>query len=174
MSQYIKKVWGGIERITRSFLTLFLGLLGKELSDKTFEALMQFVKFGIIGISNTVVSWGIYMVSLLMLKRAEIFPAVDYLIAQAIGFLLSVLWSFYWNNRFVFTLEKGVKRSFWKALLKTYISYSFSGLFLNSILLWIWIQIFGLSEYLAPILNLLISVPLNFIINKFWAFKKEG
>lgn len=174
MSQYIKKVWGGIERIIRSFLTLFLGLLGKELSDKTFEALMQFVKFGIIGISNTVVSWGIYMVSLLMLKRAEIFPAVDYLIAQAIGFLLSVLWSFYWNNRFVFTLEKGAKRSFWKALLKTYISYSFSGLFLNSILLWIWIQIFGLSEYLAPILNLLISVPLNFIINKFWAFKKEG
>jgi putative flippase GtrA len=61
----------------------------------------------------------------------------------------------------------------WQALAKTYVSYSFTGLFLNSILLILWVKVLGISEYIAPIINLLVSVPLNFIINKFWAFKTK-
>lgn len=73
----------------------------------------------------------------------------------------------------VFRLEDGQKRSVWKALIKTYISYSFTGLFLNNVLLILWVQIFHISELIAPVINLLISVPVNFLINKFWAFKKQ-
>ena len=91
-----------------------------------------------------------------------------------IQFVLSVLWSFYWNNKKVFVLQEGEKRSMWQALLKTYISYSFTGLFLNSALLVLWIRVLGISEFIAPIINLLVSVPLNFIINKFWAFRKAA
>lgn len=71
----------------------------------------------------------------------------------------------------VFVTSEESERVWWKALIKTYISYSFTGLFLNSILLILWVKICGMSEFVAPILNLLISVPLNFLINKFWAFK---
>ena len=71
----------------------------------------------------------------------------------------------------VFTLKEGEKRSVWKALIKTYISYSFTGLFINSALLIVWVKVMHISEFIAPVINLLISVPLNFIINKFWAFK---
>jgi len=88
-----------------------------------------------------------------------------------IAFILSVLWSFYWNNKMVFVKEEGQQRNLWKALIKTYISYSFTGLFLNSALLVLWVDVLHISEFVAPIVNLLISVPLNFIINKFWAFK---
>lgn len=63
---------------------------------------------------------------------------------------------------FVFELKNGEKRSIWKSLIKTYISYSFTGLFLSSILLVLWVQVLGISEFIAPIINLLISVPLNF------------
>jgi len=71
----------------------------------------------------------------------------------------------------VFVKEEGQQRNLWKALIKTYISYSFTGLFLNSALLVLWVDVLHISEFVAPIVNLLISVPLNFIINKFWAFK---
>ncbi|MCR4902230.1 MAG: GtrA family protein, partial [Butyrivibrio sp.] len=81
--------------------------------------------------------------------------------------------SYYWNNKMVFTKEEGAERVWWKALIKTYISYSFTGLFLNSVLLILWVQVLGISEFIAPIINLLVSVPINFIINKFWAFKTE-
>ncbi|WP_294218999.1 hypothetical protein [Pseudobutyrivibrio sp.] len=38
--------------------------------------------------------------------------------------------------------------------MKTYISYSFTGLFLNSILMVLWVQVVGTSEFVAPIINI--------------------
>ena len=160
-----------MEKMVYVVLHFLLGLVGRELSDDTFVSFMQFIKFGIVGISNTVVSYLIYVISLVIFKKLGIFVEFDYLMSQVIAFILSVLWSFYWNNKMVFTIQEGQKRSIWKTLLKTYVSYSFTGLFLNSILIILWVHVFGISEFLAPIINLVISVPINFLINKFWAFK---
>lgn len=129
------------------------------------KALMQFVKFGMVGISNTVISYAVYAVL--------VFFGCPYLIANLVAFVVSVLNSFYWNNRYVFTLESGQTRSMWRALVKTFASYSVTGLFLSSGLLWFWIDACGVSEYVAPIINLLVTVPLNFLLNKFWAFKAK-
>ncbi len=173
METKLSVVWNGIEKIVRIVLKFVCRLLHKELSDATFDAFMQFVKFGIVGVSNTVISYILYAGSLFLFQRFGIFPKGDYLIAQVIAFILSVAWSFYWNNKMVFVKEEGKERSLWKSLLKTYVSYSFTGLFLNSILLILWVQVLHISEYIAPIINLLVSVPLNFLINKFWAFKSN-
>lgn len=171
MNNLIDKIWHIIEIVSYSVLKNLLKLVHKELTDDIFDMAMQFVKFGIVGLSNTIISYEIYVGGLIFLQYFGIFPKVDYLVAQIVAFILSVLWSFYWNNKMVFVLEKGKERSLWKALVKTYISYSFTGLFLNSILLVFWVQICNISEFIAPIINLLVSVPLNFVINKFWAFK---
>lgn len=164
-------LWKWIETIAYKVLKVCFKVCKRELTEKSFSVFMQFVKFGIVGVSNTVISYVLYAVSLLVFKEFAIIPKADYLVAQIIAFALSVLWSFYWNNKMVFVQEDGKKRSVIKALLKTYVSYSFTGLFLNSILLALWVQVFHISEFLAPIINLLISVPVNFLINKFWAFK---
>jgi len=58
------------------------------------------------------------------------------------------------------------------ALAKTYLSYAFSGLFLSSLLLYVWVDLCKISEFIAPLINLLVTVPLNFVLNKFWALKK--
>jgi len=171
VNNLIDKIWHIIEIVSYSVLKNLLKLVHKELTDDIFDMAMQFVKFGIVGLSNTIISYVIYVGGLIFLQYFGIFPKVDYLVAQIVAFILSVLWSFYWNNKMVFVLEKGKERSLWKALVKTYISYSFTGLFLNSILLVFWLKICHISELVAPIINLLVSVPLNFVINKFWAFK---
>lgn len=146
--------------------------MGRELTDDTFGSIMQFIKFGIVGVSNTAISYVIYVVGLVLLQEIHFLPEYDYLIAQIAAFVISVLWSFYWNSKMVFTLEEGKERSVWKALIKTFIAYSFTGLFLNSILLLLWVRVFSISEFIAPLINLVVSVPLNFIINKFWAFRQ--
>nr|WP_297705249.1 GtrA family protein [uncultured Butyrivibrio sp.] len=166
-------IWGIIEKIAETIFRLFFRILGKEYTDGTHEALMQFVKFGIVGVSNTVISYLLYTFSLLALRALGLFSKADYIIASVIAFVLSVLWSFYWNNKKVFVMKEGESRNMFKALLKTYVSYSFTGLFLNAILLILWVQVLNISEFIAPILNLVISVPLNFLINKFWAFRTE-
>ena len=56
------------------------------------------------------------------------------------------------------------------ALVKTYISYVFTSLILSEILLYLWCNLIGIDGYIAPIINLFITVPLNYFIQKYWAF----
>ncbi len=166
-----EKLWGVIEAIALWCLRILFKILHRDLSPKVEESFVQFVKFGLVGVSNTLLSYVINVGVLLALAPAKV--SWDYFAGNIISFVLSVLWSFYWNNKYVFTKGEDEKRNLWKALLRTYASYSVTGIVLNNILSWIWIEIFGISKFVAPIINLLISVPLNFVLNKFWAFKTE-
>ena len=150
-----------IERAIRFLLTRILKI---DLSEKKLEGILQFFKFGIVGLSNTVISYVIYVIALLVFQTVSVSENIDYLAAQVIAFILSVLWSFYWNNKYVFD-DVGRERNIVQALLKTYISYAFTGLFLNSILAVLWVQVFDINKMFAPIINLLISVPVNFVMN---------
>lgn len=128
----------------------------------------QFIKFCFVGISNTLISYLCYLLALFAFKITNIFSGYDYIFAEFFSFLLSVAWSYYWNNRFVFRLNE---HNWVVTLMKTYVSYSFTGLFLSSILLIVWIKYLHISEFIAPFVNLLVTVPINFLINKFWTFK---
>ena len=157
------------EKWIRKIVQLLFRLIHKNPDEKTTESLVQFVKFGIVGASNTAISYGI---NVLVLKLLEPYRLPwDYVAGNVVAFILSVLWSFYWNNKYVFTRQEGQERNLWKALLKTYVSYGFTGILLTNLLSWVWIDVLGISRYVAPLLNLVISIPLNFIINKFWAFR---
>lgn len=169
----MNKLISVIHKIIHNVLLLLCKITKKEISATTEDALLQFIKFGIVGLSNTIISYVIYAVSLLLFQRFSLFGTNAYLVSQVLAFVISVAWSFYWNNKYVFTQNEGETRSIWRALLKTYISYSFTGLFLNTLLLILWVQMLHISEFIAPIINLLVSVPLNFIINKFWAFRSK-
>ena len=169
MEKIAGSVWKFIEKAAGFVVFKIFHL---HISEEKWQGFLQFIKFGIVGVSNTVVSYVIYVISLLLFQKNGWFVKTDYLIAQVIAFVLSVLWSFYWNRKYVFNSEDGEAVSWYKALIKTYISYAFTGLFLNTVLSVLWVQILGISKMIAPIVNLLISVPLNFIMNNFWAFKK--
>ena len=168
----MKNIWNCFEKIVYTVLKHICDLFHKEMTESKFMGMMEFIKFGIVGLSNTIVSYVLYTVALLLFQNGNLFHGIDYIVAQVFSFLVSVLWSFYWNNKMVF-VQENQNRSLLKTLIKTYISYSFTGLFLNSFLLVIWVNVFGISEFVAPIISLLINVPLNFVINKFWAFKSE-
>lgn len=155
-----------------------------------FAALIQFIKFGLVGAFNTVLNYLIYN-----LVYYLIVPNVH--AANLCGFVISVFSAFLLQSRFVFKQEEGSeKRSWWKTLIKTYISYSFTGLFLAELLLFMWIDLIDLGQYLdplcgwlngfgltfepqelaasiAPVLNMVITIPTNFVINKFWAYRSK-
>ena len=87
---------------------------------------IQFIKFGIVGVSNTLVSYLLNLFCLFLLDKYDV--AYDYVIANTVAFVLSVLWSFYWNERFVFTEHKeDYKSNKFVRLLKMYLSYGFTG-----------------------------------------------
>ncbi len=154
------------------------------------KSLVQFIKFGIVGISNTLISQLIYMFF--------VWLGAHYLVASVIGFIVSVLNAFFWQNRVVFKEDKDKEhRVWWQVLLKTYAAYAFTGLLLNNLLLIMWIDLIKIEQFtppltgfinglginiynydlavdLAPILNIFVNVPINFVINKFWAYRQKG
>ena len=81
---------------------------------------------------------------------------------------------YYWNNKYVFQSDQEEERVWWKVFFKTVASYAGTGLILNNILLVLWVEIIGLPEMLGPIINLFVTIPLNFLLNKYWAFRKKG
>lgn len=145
----------------------------------------QFIKFAIVGVSNTLISEGVYVLL--------IFLKVNYVVASIAGFMLSVLNAFYWNNKYVFKEDENNRRVWWKALIKTYIAYG-GGYLLSLGILFVCVTVIGLPRYmdslalittkisegfdarflgeaLGELISLVITVPLNYFINKKWAFK---
>lgn len=160
------------------------------------KSFLQFIKFCVVGLSNTIICEGIYVVLL--------FFGMHYLAANIIGNLVSILNAYYWSNKYVFKAEEGEQRVWWKVLLKTYATYGFS-MILSAGLLVFWLEIVQLEQYMGPVLtllgnlgilgalskvgivleakilseilaagiNLIITIPLNYVINKYWAYRKE-
>ena len=125
--------------------------------------IIQFIKFGLVGISNTVVSWICYYVILWIDDDL-------YMLGSLVGTVVSIANAFFWNDRFVFKGKENDWRSRLKRLGKTYVSYGGTSL-LSMLLLWVEVQLFGINKVIAPVVNLLITIPLNFLINKFWTFR---
>ncbi len=148
----------------------------------------QFLKFGLVGLSNTLISEAVYAV-IVCLKG-------HYMLASATGFILSIFNAYYWNNRYVFKEdETREKRIWWQVLLKTFIAYLW-GFLANLALLVLWIDILHISDYLEPIarlchqwdlrflsaevlgnlfaegINLILVLPMNYLVNKLWAYQQ--
>lgn len=160
------------------------------------KAFLQFIKFCLVGLSNTIICEGIYVVLL--------FFGVHYLAANIIGNLVSILNAYYWSNKYVFKAEEGEQRVWWRVLLKTYATYGFSMLLSAGLLIFL-LEIVKLELYMEPVLtllgnlgilgllgkvgivleakilseilaagiNLIITIPLNYVINKYWAYRKR-
>jgi putative flippase GtrA len=95
-----------------------------------------------------------------------------YLVGNFFGFVIGTLNSFYWNNKYVFKDDSN-SRNVVLTFLKTLCTYAGVGLVLNSFLLFIWIDVIGISKVIAQFVNLAVTIPLNFVINKFWAFRNK-
>ena len=51
------KIWAWLERTARQIIGFLLKIIGKELTDAQWKAFWQFVQFGIVGLSNTLISY---------------------------------------------------------------------------------------------------------------------
>jgi len=132
--------------------------------------MVQVLLFALVGCSSALVNLGIYNLALWGLQAWDLFPGFDFLIAQFFGFVISVAWAFFFNRRYVFRAPGAP----WKeSLIKVYITYSLTGIGLSSLLSLLWVHIFRFPKEIVTILNDTLCFPVNFLLNKYWSFRKE-
>ena len=140
-------------------LLLKLGIVDKS---SFWVFVIQFLKFGIVGISNTLIGLGGYYLL--------IYLGVNYILANIIAFVAGTCNAYFWNSRYVF---KKTDNGTVKPLVKTFITYG-STLLLGTGLLFIMVEILKISQWIAPLINLCVTIPCNFLLTKFWVFRKKA
>lgn len=120
----------------------------------------QFVKFSLVGASNTVVDFGTY----LFLTRVV---AVHFLVANVFAFLLAASWSFVWNRRWTFrSSDPRVHHQYVRFLVVSTV-----GLLLTTGILYILVEHASMADIFAKVIAVSAVLVWNFLINRFWTFR---
>jgi putative flippase GtrA len=104
--------------------------------------IIQFIKFGLVGVVNTFTS---YVITNLLYYVFHFHLQV----CNIIAFIISVFVSYTLNSIFVFDNKNQNLINRLKSLGKSYISYAFTGLLLTGILLEVEVNSFSIPLYIA-------------------------
>lgn len=123
--------------------------------------ILQFVKFGIVGVSNTLISFAVYT---LLLKAFGVW----YVAASGIGFALGAVNGFLWNRAWTFRGHVG------DALtpVRWFVVQS-CGLLVNLGLVYLFVDDVGLDELTGQAATIVIVTVLTFFANRAWTFKGQ-
>jgi putative flippase GtrA len=121
--------------------------------------------YGIIGLVGTLTHFSI------LVLLVELFH-LEPVISSSIGFIVTVIVSFYLNRRFTFRTKSNQTTT-------TFIKYSVvscSGFILNSAIMYSSVHIFSLHYSIAQAIVVVVLPISNFLLNNFWTFResKEG
>lgn len=159
-----------LDGIVRKAVVTSARLFRVEPTQALQDRVSQFIRFCMVGVTNVIVSYSVNVLTLMLLGLIAPGFKYDYIVANTVSFLLAVYWSFYWNSRKVFHFTPKDRKQRRRALLRSYLCYGFTGILLNNVLSTLWIRGLGISKYIAPLINLLFTIPINYLTNKKWAF----
>ena len=120
------------------------------------QLIAQFAKFGVVGVIAFVIDYG------LMVLLTELFN-VNYLISATISFTVSVIFNYVASMRYVFTHKEGLSR---RREFVIFVVLSVIGLLINDAVMWVGVDLFGISYLLVKIFATAVVMVWNFVTRK--------
>lgn len=123
----------------------------------------KFLKFGITGVMNTAIDWGIYTlcIEVFMMRSAWTAQFFGTVFAMANSFVVNKLWTFKKTKGFEF----GELRRF---LLVNAVSLG-----LSMVAIYILSDIVGVNKYLAKVPIAFVTIVINYFGNKLFVFREK-
>lgn len=112
----------------------------------------RFFRFILSGGLNTAITYGIYLVLL---------QKTSYQISYSIAYVSGIAISYILNRAFVFKSHRGLRSILLFPLI--YITQYGIGM----LLLWMWIDIAKLSDKIAPLVVVVVTVPATYVLSRF-------
>lgn len=111
-----------------------------------------------VGVLTTIVNFIVYY--------SMIFMGFDYKISNTAAFIVSVIFAFITNKKYVFLSDKSYYNEFIKFSLGRLFTYILD---IGTMILLI--EVFSVSEYMSKLWTNILVIMANYIISKFWTFK---
>lgn len=125
-------------------------------------AVAQFIKFSVVGTSNTTLDFLIYTAMTRLV-------GAHYLAANLVSFTIATTWSYTMNRLWTFRDRQSRIRTQYPK----FIIISAIGLGLTSTLLYVFIDLFNLYDLLAKAFSIGIVLFWNFFMNRRWTFRAQ-
>ena len=138
--------------------------LKSPLIKKLWDKFGQFIKFAIVGLSNSIIAIIVYNFYIFVIDMPLFFIS-SISVAYSLAFLLSVGNGYYWSRKYVFS-GKGSKAEITKFFVQYLITY-----FLGLGLIHLFCS-FGIHESISQLLQTTITCVINYFGSKFLVFKK--
>ena len=158
----IERFWNVLMKCLHQIISVLLQPFHQELTEKQWNWIEQFIKFALVGCSNALILLVVYYIIIYMLGNQY------YLVGQTLGYIAGIFNSFFWNSRYVF---RDKSNRGWNAFVKMCICYG-STYLIQIGLLYALVDVLAWSELLAPIIAITVTTPINFIVNKAYAFRE--
>ena len=130
------------------------------LSDKGHKNIGQIVRFGIVGLTATLIQYGVYWILIHIIGLSghiHLWPTV----AMTIAYLISFVFNFIASTHFTFHVKANAKKG--AGFLFSHVINYFLQMVTFNFFLWI-----GMGHLLAPIPMFCICVPTNFLLVRFF------
>ena len=123
------------------------------------NSFVQLVKFGIVGVSNTIITASIVWILLVYLNLSNY-------AANIVGYLAGLFNSFIWNRKWTFKSNSQFSNTAFKFLITFAISYLIQ---LGN--LYLLLNYTTFDAYFCQLVSIVVYTLVNFILNKYYTFK---
>ncbi|ULT56464.1 GtrA family protein [Neobacillus drentensis] len=120
----------------------------------------KLLKFGLVGIVNTLISIGCYI---LFVKLG-----MHYIAANILSYLIGLVNSYYWNKKWVFKNTENHLAVFVKFVIVNLIVLS-----INTGCLFLLVHQWGFNQYGSQLAATALGMGINFILNNQWTFEAK-
>lgn len=124
--------------------------------------IFQFVRFGIVGVGNTVIDFLVYYA----LTRGFTFFEQHQILAAVVAFLIAGLNGFFWSKHWTFKVKEKYRHA---QLVRFYVAAG-AALAINTGVLWILLDHLRMYDLIAKLIASMAAGVFNFALQKFWAF----
>jgi putative flippase GtrA len=128
-------------------------------TEKWKKLILQFFKFGIVGVINTLLTLSIIFILMRLFH-------VEYRIANGIGYVFGVINSFLWNKLWTFKSKNSYFREAVLFVLVFLVSYGIQFCFLV-----LFKEILHINVYIAQVISMVIYTIISFFGNRIFTFK---
>ena len=141
-------------------------IMESEMNDKAIrqKSLKQFIIFGIVGVSNTIVDFVVFWVLIQL--------SLHYIIANIVAYGVGMLNSYFWNNKITFKSSRQQSDIIVARRIMRFIAWNGLMLLVSSVLIYAVIELLHWHALISKSVVIVVVLMFQFLGSKKWVFKQ--